>query len=47
MTCSVDECIVIISLYLKDYINKEQFADIVYSNIDVFETALRNDIFLV
>ena len=45
MTCSVDECIVIISLYLKDYINKEQFADIVYSNIDVFETALRNDIF--
>lgn len=47
MKCSlsVSECIIVISLYLRDYINKEQFEDIYFSNLGVFEIALRNDIF--
>lgn len=45
MRFSVNECIKIISLYLTDYINQDQFIDLFFSNYDDFEAALRDDIF--
>lgn len=42
---SVNECIKVIALYVKDYINEEQFIDIFLSNLSDFEAALNNDIF--
>ena len=45
MKFSINECIKIISLYLTDYINQDQFIELFFSNYDDFETALRDDIF--
>ena len=45
MRFSVNECIKIISLYLTDYINQDQFIDLFFSNYDDFESELRDDIF--
>lgn len=45
MKYSVNECIKIILLYLKDYINKDQFIELFFSRYDDFKAALRDDIF--
>lgn len=45
MMILVNECIRIIALYIKGYINTEQFVDIFFSSFTDFEEALSNDIF--